>query len=362
MEKFNRKVPYNDLPLLPPKVDIETKQILRKTISAGRALAQLNGTLLNLPNPTLFLDTIYLQEAKASSEVENIITTNDELYKSLVADKKIENSATKEVLSYKEALWLGLEELKSKPFITTNLCVKIVQCIKQNNASIRNTPGTTLSNTQGEVIYTPPSGEKIIREKLANLEKFINEDETIDPLIKMAILHYQFEAIHPFSDGNGRTGRILLLLYLKLSGLLDTPAIYVSEYFIKNKAEYYRYIRGVTKKNEWEDYILYMLDMIEETANKGLKRLNKITLAMEETEIEIKKKLPKVYSKDLIEILFRLPYTKRQHLLNENIGNLKTVGNYLISLEENGFLKSEKVGKEKLYLNQRLLKILEDKE
>jgi Fic family protein len=362
MEKFDRKVPYNDLPLLPPKADIETKQILRKTISAGRALAQLNGTLLNLPNPTLFLDTIYLQEAKASSEVENIITTNDELYKSLVADRKIENSATKEVLSYKEALWLGLEELKTKPFITTNLCVKIVQCIKQNNASVRNTPGTTLSDTQGEVIYTPPSDEKIIREKLANLEKFINEYETIDPLIKMAILHYQFEAIHPFSDGNGRTGRILLLLYLKLSGLLDTPAIYLSEYITKNKAEYYRCIKDVTEKNEWEDYILYMLDMIEETANKGLKRLNKITLAMDETAIEIKKKLPKVYSKDLIEILFRLPYTKRQHLINENIGNLKTVGNYLISLEENGFLKSEKVGKEKLYLNQRLLKILEDKE
>jgi Fic family protein len=362
MEKFDRKVPYNDLPLLPPKADIETKQILRKTISAGRALAQLNGTLLNLPNPTLFLDTIYLQEAKASSEVENIITTNDELYKSLVAVRKIENSATKEVLSYKEALWLGLEELKTKPFITTNLCVKIVQCIKQNNASIRNTPGTTLSNTQGEVIYSPPSGEQIIREKLANLEKFINEDETIDPLIKMAILHYQFEAIHPFSDGNGRTGRILLLLYLKISGLLDTPAIYLSEYIIKNKMEYYRCLRDVTEKNEWEDYILYMLDMIEDTANKGLKRINKITMAMEETANEIKKKLPKVYSKDLIEILFRLPYTKRQHLIDENIGNLKTVGNYLIALEENGFLKSEKVGKEKLYLNQRLLKILENKE
>ena len=360
MEKFDRKVPYNDLPLLPPKADIETKQILRKTISAGRALAQLNGTLLNLPNPTLFLDTIYLQEAKASSEVENIITTNDELYKSLVADRKIENSATKEVLSYKEALWLGLEELKTKPFITTNLCVKIVQCIKQNNASVRNTPGTTLSDTQGEVIYTPPSDEKIIREKLANLEKFINEYETIDPLIKMAILHYQFEAIHPFSDGNGRTGRILLLLYLKLSGLLDTPAIYLSEYITKNKAEYYRCIKDVTEKNEWEDYILYMLDMIEETANKGLKRLNKITLAMDETAIEIKKKLPKVYSKDLIEILFRLPYTKRQHLIDEKIGNPKTVGNYLITLEKNGFLKSVKVGKEKLYLNERLLKILEE--
>jgi Fic family protein len=362
MEKFDRKIPYNNLPLLPPMADTETNQILRKTISAGRALAQLNGTLLNLPNPTLFLDTIYLQEAKASSEVENIITTNDELYKSLVADRKIENSATKEVLSYKEALWLGIEELKTKPFISTNLCVKIVQCIKQNNASIRNTPGTTLSNTQGEVIYTPPSGEHIIREKLANLEKFINENETIDPLIKMAILHYQFEAIHPFSDGNGRTGRILLLLYLKISGLLDTPAIYLSEYIIQNKIEYYRCLRDVTEKNEWEDYILYMLDMIEVTANKGLKRLNKITVAMEETATEIKKKLPKVYSKDLIEILFRLPYTKRQHLIDENIGNLKTVGNYLIALEENGFLISEKLGKEKLYLNQRLLKILENKE
>jgi len=361
MDKFNREIPYNDLPLLPPKADIETKAILRKTISAGRALAQLKGTLLNLPNPTLFLDTIYLQEAKASSEVENIITTNDELYKSLVADRKVENSATKEVLSYKEALWLGLEQLKKKPFITTNLCVSIVQCIKQNTASIRVTPGTTLSNTKGEVIYTPPSGEKVIREKLANLEKFINENETIDPLIKMALMHYQFEAIHPFADGNGRTGRILLLLYLKLSGLLDTPAIYLSEYIIKNKADYYKSLRSVTENNDWENYILYMLDMIEETSMKGLERLNKITTTMDRTANEIKTKLPKVYSKDLVEILFRLPYTKRQHLIDENIGNPKTVGNYLQTLEENGFLKSVKVGKEKLYLNEALLKILEEK-
>lgn len=361
MGKFNREIPYNDLPLLPPKADIETKEILRKTISAGRALAQLNGTLLNLPNPILFLDTIYLQEAKASSEVENIITTNDELYKSLVADKKVENSATKEVLSYKEALWLGLEQLKKKPFITTNLCISIVQCIKQNTASIRVTPGTTLSNTKGEVIYTPPSGEPIIREKLANLEKFINENDTIDPLIKVALMHYQFEAIHPFADGSGRTGRILLLLYLKLSGLLDTPAIYLSEYIIKNKANYYKRLRSVTENNDWENYIFYMLDMIEETSNKGLERLNKITTTMARTAEEIKAKLPKVYSKDLVEILFRLAYTKRQHLIDENIGNPKTVGNYLQTLEKYGFLKSVKVGKEKLYLNEKLLKILEEK-
>jgi Fic family protein len=360
MSHFDPKTPYNDLPLLPPTANIETASILRKTIVAGRALAQLNGALLNLPNPNLFLDTVHLQEAKASSEIENIITTHDDLYQSFVADKKTENSATKEVLSYKEALWLGLEEMKLRPFITTNLCIKIVQCIKQNTASIRNTPGTTLSNTLGEVIYTPPSGEVIIRDKLANLEAFINQEDQLDPLIKMAILHYQFEAIHPFADGNGRTGRILLLLYLKLSGLLHTPAIYLSEYIIKNKNEYYRRLREVTEKNEWEAYILYMLDMIEKAAIKGLRRFDRIKTTMEKTANEMKTTLPKIYSKDLIEILFRLPYTKRQHLIDQNIGNSKTTGNYLNALEENGFLESIRVGKEKLYLNRRLLDILED--
>ncbi len=361
MSNFNPKTPYNNLPDLPPAADIETKKILRKTISAGRALAQLNGTLLNLPNPTLFLDTIYLQEAKASSEVENIITTNDELYQSLVAEKTIEDDATKEVLSYKEALWMGLKQLKSKPFITTNLCIKIVQCIKQNAASIRVTPGTTLSNTKGKIVYTPPSGEKTIRDKLSKWEKFINTESNIDPLIKMALMHYQFEAIHPFSDGNGRTGRILLLLYLKLSGLLNIPAIYLSEYIIDNKAAYYRNLKNVTEKNSWENYILYMLDMIEVTALNGLERLSKITAAMEKMTLALKKQLPKIYSKDLVELLFRLPYTKRQYLIDEHLGNAKTVGNYLISLEEKGFLESVKVGKEKLYLNRRLLNILENK-
>lgn len=362
MTSFDRSTPYNELPLLPPKADIETKNILRKSISAGRALGQLNGTLLNLPNPTLFLDTIYLKEAKASSEVENIITTNDELYKSLIAVRKTENSPTKEVLNYKQALWLGLEELKTRPFISTNLCIKIVQCIKQNSASIRTTPGTALRNALDQVVYTPPSGEGVLREKLANLEKFINEEDSIDPLIKMALLHYQFEAIHPFADGNGRTGRILLLLYLKLSGLLNTPAIYLSEYIIKNKADYYRLLRNVTEKNEWEAYILYMLDMIEVTALQGLKRLDQITTTMEQTAREIKSKLPHVYSKELIDLLFRLPYTKRQQLVDENIGSLKTVGNYLKALEDQNFIKSEKVGKEKLYLNVRLLEILANQE
>ena len=359
MTTFNKNEPYNKLPLLPPKENLETVAVLRKTITASRTLAQLNGMLNNLPNPTLFLDTIHLQEAKASSEIENIITTNDDLYKSLVADKNFGNFATKEVLSYKEALYNGLKTIEKRPFISTNLCVNIVQSIKKNNAGIRTTTGTTLKNTKGEVIYTPPTGETIIREKLANLETFINKNDTIDPLIKMALMHYQFEAIHPFSDGNGRTGRILLLLYLKIEKLLDIPAIYLSEYIIKNKADYYNKLREVTKNNNWESWILYMLEMVEYTANKGLKRLKDVTALMDKIGTEIKKTLPKVYSKELIEILFRLPYIKKQFLIDEKLGTSKTVGNYLIALEKAGFLISEKVGKEKLYLNHRLMEILE---
>lgn len=359
MKGFNKVQPYNDLPLLPPKADIETKEILTKTICASRALAHLNGAIRNLPNPSLFLDTLHLQEAKASSEIENIITTNDDLYQAVVADKKFDNPATKEVISYKEALWMGFNRLEKKPFITTNLCVELVQCIKQNTSGIRTTPGTTLSNTQGEVIYTPPSGEQVIREKMANLETFINENDSLDPLIKMAISHYQFEAIHPFSDGNGRTGRILLLLQLKLESLLDIPALFLSEYIVKHKDLYYRGLRAVTEKNDWSTFIIYMLNMVESTAIKGLERLESVIQLMETTGQEIKAKLPKVYSKDLVEAIFKLPYTKRQNLIAIDLGTSKTVGNYLIALEEKGFLKSVRVGKEKLYLNQKLMNILE---
>lgn len=359
MKNFNRETPYNQLPLLPPNEDIETKKVLLKTISASRALAQLNGALVNLPNPTLFLDTIHLQEAKASSEIENIITTNDELYKTLITDNKFENGFIKEVLNYKEALWLGLEKLEHRPFITTNLFIEIVQCIKQNKASIRTIPGTTLKNQNGVVIYTPPTGENTIREKLADLEKFINSNNKIDPLLKMAIMHYQFEAIHPFADGNGRTGRILLLLYLKISSLLNIPALYLSGYIIKNKINYYKNLKAVTEDGNWEPYLIYMLDMVEETAKAGITQLENIIKLMNETAMEIKLKLPKVYSKDLLEILFKLPYTKRQTLVDANLGTAKTVGTYLILLESNGFLKSTKVGKEKLYINYKLLEILE---
>ena len=359
MKDFDRNKPYNSLPLLPPKQSLESRDVLRKVISSSRALAKLNGAITNLPNPQLFLDTIHLQEAKASSEIENIITTNDDLYQAIVAEKKFVNSSAKEVVAYKRALWHGLQQLESRPFITTNLCVEIMQEIKQNDSGIRVTPGTKLTNTKGEVIYTPPTGEDVIRDKLSDLEYFINKDSSLDPLIKMALMHYQFEAIHPFSDGNGRTGRILLLLFLKLENLLSVPAIYLSDYIIRNKTEYYKRLRMVTEKQEWESWIMYMLDMIEYTAVKGLDRLQEITELMHQFSIEVKDVLPKVHSKELIEILFRLPYTKKKYLIDEGFGTTKTVGNYLKALEEKGFLKSTMVGKEKLYLNFRLMQILE---
>lgn len=359
MTEFKRTIPYNELPPLPPKSNLESTLIMRKTIAASRILAQLNGAITHLPNPQLFLDTIHLQEAKASSEIENIVTTNDELYQTIIAEKNINDPASKEVISYKNALWYALEKLETKPFITTNLCIEIVQRIKENQAGIRTNPGTTLANTKGEIIYTPPTGEDVIREKLANLEKFMNTEDELDPLIKMALIHYQFEAIHPFSDGNGRTGRILLLLYLKMSKLLDLPAIYLSEYIIHNKEQYYQKLRAVTEKEDWESWIIYMIDMIEVTALSGLNRLKEVTALLEKMTDEIKLALPKIYTKELVEMLFKLPYTKRQHFIDADFGTPKTVGNYLMALEEKGFLTSVKVGKEKLYLNFKLMEILD---
>lgn len=356
---YNPEKPYNDLPALPPKVDIETKTILKKAISANKALAELKGAITNLPNPNLFIDTINLQEAQASSAIENIITTQDELFKASIADKKIENPATKEVIHYKDALWYGINEHHKKQILTTNLFIKLVQIIKENQLGIRNAPGKQLKNpATGKVVYTPPEGEDVIRTKLKELEEYIHSDDETDPLIKMSLIHYQFEAIHPFFDGNGRTGRILLLLFLKHTGLLNQPALYLSKFIIENKNKYYKNLRAVTEKNDWQSWIIFMLDMIEQTSKKGREQISEIEKLMTTIGEEIQKKLPKVYSKDLLEALFRLPYIKRQNLYQLNLGTLKTVGNYLIELENKGFLRSEQVGKEKLYLNHKLMEIL----
>jgi Fic family protein len=223
---FDRLKPYNELPLLPPKVDVETRSVLKKAISAGRALAELKGLGETVPNQAILVDSIVLQEAKASSEIENIITTHDALFRALSAQTSQIDHATKEVLRYREALWEGFNALREQPLLTANLFVRIVQTIRGNQAGIRKTPGTKVANaTSGEVIFTPPEGENIIRDKLKNLEEYIHAESAIDPLVKLAIIHYQFEAIHPFTDGNGRTGRFLNILYLVLNGLLDLPVL-----------------------------------------------------------------------------------------------------------------------------------------
>ena len=357
--KYNSQKPYNNLPDLPPKADIETKIILKKIIVASRALSELKGAIKNLPNPMLFIDTINLQEAQASSAIENIITTQDELFQATITDKKIENPYTKEVIHYKDALWYGVQQIKKKPILTTNLFITIMQIVKKNASGIRNISGTQLKNpATGKVVYTPPEGEKIIRDKLKALELFINIDDETDPLVKLALIHYQFEAIHPFFDGNGRTGRIILLLYLQCCGLMDMPALYLSNYIMKHRDDYYIKLRNVTEKNDWQSWILYILDMIETTAEAGKQRIVKIEKLMHNMTKDIQKKLPKVYSRELVEELFRLPYTKRNHIVSAGVGNVKTAGNYLINLEEQGFLKSMVVGKEKLYLNFKLMEIL----
>lgn len=356
---FNKNIAYNELPLLPPASDLETREVLKKAIAASRALSEVKGTLRRLPNPTLFVDSIHLQEARASSAIENIVTTHDELFLSSVASLKEENPAIKEVLHYKEALWYGLNELDRKPILNTNLFIRIVQIIKKNEAGIRNAPGTQLKNpSTGRVVYTPPFGEDVIREKLKNLEDFIHANDELDPLVKMAVIHYQFEAIHPFFDGNGRTGRIILLLYLKLCGLLDVPALFLSRYIIENKQAYYKKLRGVTENGNWEDWILYMLAMIEESSIKDRDRILRIEALMNEIGNRLRDQLPGIYSRELVEALFRLPYTKRQRLADAGLGTLKTVGNYLMELKGAGFLSSQQVGKEKIYLNPPLLEIL----
>lgn len=356
---FDPAKPYNALPLLPPPVGIETPEVLKKTISASRMLSELKGAVRSLPNPALFIDTINLQEAQASSEIENIVTTQDELFTAASMDRRIDNPATKEVLHYKDAVWHGVKTLETRAVLSTNLFIDLMQIIKENTAGIRDLPGTQLLNpATGTVVYTPPEGEDRIRSLLHNLEEFIHTDSGFDPLVGMAIMHYQFEAIHPFFDGNGRTGRIILILYLIQLGLLDLPCLFLSRYIIRRKNDYYALLRGVTEKSAWEPWLLFMLDMIETSSRLALKRILRIDQAMRAMAQEIQDTLPRVYTKVLLEVLFRLPYTKRQMLHDAGLGTLKTVGNYLIELENHGFLASKQVGKEKLYLNKRLMAAL----
>ncbi len=358
--KFNPLEPYNELPLLPPDhMDVETKAVLKKAISAGRALAELKGLGQTIPNQAILIDSLILQEAKASSEIENIITTNDALFKAFSVKSGKIDSATKEVLRYRQALWEGFNALKKKP-LSTNLFVSLFQTIKQSSAGIRMMPGTAIKNMgTGKIVYTPPEGENILRDKLKNLEEFIHADDEIEPLIKLALIHYQFEAIHPFPDGNGRTGRIINILFLASKGLLDLPVLYLSKYIIEKKNDYYILLRRVTEKDEWEPWILYMLDAIEQTALFTKARIIAIRNLLEKSLLLAREKLPaRAYSKELIELLFRQPYTKGEFLVSAGIAERQTAAEYLKELEKIGILHRKKIGRENLYLNIQLYKLL----
>ena len=350
---FNRQLPYNDLPLLPPITELETKAVLKQAISANRVLANLRGLAAKIPNQGLLINSIVLQEARLSSEIENIVTTNDELYRAAANGDGKTDPHTKEVLRYREALHFGFKALRERP-LNSNLFIELVQLIKQVDIGIRAIPGTALKNDLGEVIYTPPVGEAVIRDKLANLEQFIHADDGLDPLVKMAVMHYQFEAIHPFPDGNGRTGRILNLLFLVEQQLLDIPVLFLSRYIITHRQDYYAGLRGVTESQDWERWVLFMLKAVESTAQQTFEQVNRILALMEEVRERVQREAENIYSKDLVEAIFMQPYTKIAFLVEAGIAKRQTASRYLQTLAAMGILREEQVGREKYYINDAL--------
>lgn len=361
---YNKNIPFNDLPDLPPVNFVESPELLRRLAVASRYLGELNGLCASLPDPNLLIHTIVLQESKDSSAIENIVTTQDELYK---ANSETENasSAAKEVLSYKEAMYVGLEKLQThKNLLLSNTMIDIVQTIKKNQSGIRNTPGTALKNAiNGEVVYTPPFGEDLLRNKLSALERFINDSELspLDPLIKLAFIHYQFESIHPFADGNGRTGRIINTLYLVQQGLLTQPVLYLSAYIVKYKSEYYQLLRGVTEKDNWHDWVMFMLTAIIETAQMSTRKIRNMLSLKNEYEQRMKVVLGSSFSFDLLQLMFMMPYLKIELLEKKGLAHRQTASSWLKKLIDVDILKSQKIGRTTYYINYKLMEILADK-
>jgi Fic family protein len=352
--------PHNDLPPLPPEADIETPAVLKAAIGANRALAELKGKSETLPNPEILVNSILLQEAKSSSEIENIVTTNDKLFTALSAEDSSADPQTKEVLRYRQALRRGARHLADGEPFSTDLFIELMQTIKETDRGIRSGSGTVIANPKTrKIIYWPPEGEELIRNLLVNLEHYLLADDGVDPLIKMAVAHYQFEAIHPFEDGNGRTGRLINILYLMDKGLLQQPVLYLSDAIIRQKQAYYKLLRGVTENAEWEPWILFMLQAVESTSRNTMKRITQILTLLDETIERARKQLPdRVYSKELVELLFEQPYCKVKHLVDRGIAKRQTAADYLRELEQAGILKSKQVGRENLFLNVGLYELL----
>jgi Fic family protein len=349
--------PYNDLPLLPPQVDLETKAILKACISARAALAELNQSAKLIPNQSILINTLPLLEAQSSSEIENIVTTTDKLFQ-YAQEEQNADSATKEALRYRTALFTGYQELARKP-LNTNTCIAICSQIKGQQMQIRKVPGTALaSDKSGAVIYTPPEGEEVIRGLLSNWEQFIHNQPDLDPLIRLAVAHYQFEAIHPFTDGNGRTGRVVNSLYLIQEGLLTLPILYLSRYIIQNKQDYYQLLLKVTQEQAWEEWITFILKGIEETSHWTTDKIQAITNLAEHTREYIKEALPKVYSYELVDLIFEQPYCRISNLVERDIAKRQTASIYLKQLCDIGVLVEVEVGREKLFIHPKLIQLL----
>ena len=342
----------------PPNIDIETLPILRKLTSAHRALAELKGICKSIPNEGILINTLSLQEAKDSSEIENIITTHDELFHSLLPNYPM-NAATKEVQNYSQALHCGFLLVSKHNMLTNNHILTIQAELEKNHAGFRQQMGTTLKNNRtGEVVYTPPQQADEIITLMSDLEKFINqENPQFDPLVNMALIHHQFESIHPFYDGNGRTGRIINVLYLVLTGLLDIPVLYLSRYLVRNKDEYYRLLQAVRNTGAWEEWILYILEAVEQTAKQSIDTIQNIKSALLEYKHKIRQQFD-FYSQDLINHLFKHPYTKIEFMTHELNISRPTATKYLDELTQAGFLHKQKRGRSNYYINIALFDIL----
>ncbi|MEO8562256.1 MAG: Fic family protein, partial [bacterium] len=352
--------PYDGLPQLPPSVELESRRVLKRCVAARSALAELKVAAALIPNPAVLINTLPLLEAQASSEIENIVTTADQLFQHLDADEGAD-AATREALRYRTALLQGVSMLAERP-LTTATAEAICTRIKGTEMTVRTVPGTRVASARtGTVIYTPPEQTQSIRDLLSNWEEFLHEDpqsEVLDPLVRMAVAHYQFEAIHPFTDGNGRTGRIINSLFLVERGLLDRPILYLSRYIIARKADYYRLLLEVTRDGAWEPWIEYMLRGIEETARWTVSKIAAIRALNATVTDHLRRAHPKLYDRDLVDVIFEQPYCRIRNVVDRGLGTRQSASRYLHGLVDAGVLREVRVGREKLFLNPRLMTLL----
>ena len=363
MTDFNPELPHNSLPPLPPADQpIETTAILKRCINARVALAELKQAAELIPNSAVLVNALPLLEARASSEIENIVTTTDKLFEFADIAEDRADGATKEALRYRSALYEGTKMVQRR-MLTTDMAIQICSTIKGMELDIRAEPGTRLkSRASGEVIYTPPVGQKEIIAMLDNWADFMHRHTEIDPLVRMAVQHYQFEAIHPFADGNGRTGRILNILFLVEHGLLDSPILYLSRYIIQNKAAYYRLLQNVTTDRDWSTWIIFILDGVEETCSWTTDKIKSIRELMEHTGEYVQKELPKIYSWELVELLFKQPYCRIQNLVEAGIAKRQTASVYLKQLCKLGILREIKSGRENIFVHPKYIELLSGEE